>query len=317
VLAALWERESNRLSEAWVQALQAQPADPCAGRPVAELQVICRRGVQAFQAILQAEDDSLAQLFVADLIRRWASCGCGLPQIQAIFLAFRPVVRAQLLATYLSQDAANLTAFAHDCARLDAAIDGMLLRFGGDYQARAQAERDRQLAHLAELNARLAALATHDELTGLYNYRFFAQRLQEEMRRSRRYQRPLALIMADIDHFKDFNDRFGHQAGNQVLRQIATAVTATTRSTDIVARYGGEEFTVILPETGLRLAGEVAEHVRSAVADQVSVSGVRVTISLGVSVYQAGDADDAALLRRADAALYQAKQAGRNQVVVS
>ncbi len=173
-----------------------------------------------------------------------------------------------------------------------------------------------QLSRVRELSNQLAEAATHDELTGLYNYGFFIQRLAEETERSHRYHRPLALIMADIDHFKQVNDRFGHQVGNVVLQAAAGILSADVRGTDTVARYGGEEFAIILPETTGEEARVAAEHIRTLIADLRMPGAPNVTISLGVSEYQALDSDCECLIKRADGALYQAKHSGRNRVMM-
>ena len=174
-----------------------------------------------------------------------------------------------------------------------------------------------QLARVRDLSGQLAEAATHDDLTGLYNYGFFIQRLNEEIDRSQRYDRPLSLIMADVDHFKQVNDKFGHQVGNTVLQAVAATLTATTRSTDIVARYGGEEFAIILPETMVEDALRAAEHIRAAIASDHAPSRPNITMSLGVSEYQLLDTDGTSLIKRADRALYQAKQTGRNQALIN
>ena len=119
---------------------------------------------------------------------------------------------------------------------------------------------------LAEANARLAQLAVTDGLTGLYNHRHFHERLALEVERSQRSGLPLSLLMLDVDHFKQFNDTFGHPAGDEVLRQLARVLADARRANDVVARYGGEEFAVILVDTAKFTAAKVAERVRERVA---------------------------------------------------
>jgi diguanylate cyclase (GGDEF)-like protein len=174
-----------------------------------------------------------------------------------------------------------------------------------------------QLSRVRELSSQLAEAATHDELTGLHNYGFFIQRLADETERSHRYGRPLALIMGDVDHFKQVNDKYGHQTGNAVLQAVASILAADVRSTDVVARYGGEEFAIIMPETTWEEALVAAEHIRAAIAASHAPGRPDVTISLGISEYQILDSDCTHLIKRADSALYQAKKAGRNRALVS
>jgi diguanylate cyclase (GGDEF)-like protein len=173
-------------------------------------------------------------------------------------------------------------------------------------------ERARQ----AELYEKLAHT---DGLTNLYNYRFFQQLLSVEMSRARRFQRPLSLIMLDIDHFKLYNDVYGHQAGDHALRHLATLLRRSSRSYDLVARYGGEEFAIILPETGKGTAAEVAERIRACVeqlgpAPDERLPGGPFTISLGIASFPEDASDTGDLLLKADRALYQAKARGRNRL---
>jgi two-component system cell cycle response regulator len=165
-------------------------------------------------------------------------------------------------------------------------------------------------------NARLEELSRTDPLTGIANRRAFEEELHERFEVARRYNRPLSLAMLDIDYFKDANDAYGHQAGDEVLRCVARVIRRGSRQSDVVARYGGEEFVVILPETQLFEALQFAEKIRAAVAAE-DFGGMppRVTVSIGVATMghtifsTAGD-----LVAAADAALYRAKEKGRNRV---
>ena len=154
------------------------------------------------------------------------------------------------------------------------------------------------------------------------NRRWFDESLEREWQRALRDATPLSLILADIDHFKRYNDRYGHVAGDECLKQVAAAMQSCVhRGGDLVARYGGEEFAVILPTTDARHAGEIAERVRNAVialgikhAD--SSAGNVVSVSIGVaSVIPDQPGDGVPLVQAADRALYLAKNAGRNRVV--
>jgi diguanylate cyclase (GGDEF)-like protein len=160
--------------------------------------------------------------------------------------------------------------------------------------------------------------AVTDQLTGLYNRRAFAGMAAKEVGRARRYQRPLALILFDIDHFKGVNDTYGHLFGDHVLRVLTERVTKTTRGTDIVCRYGGEEFIVLMPEAGRDEALAMAERLREEISRMTVVTEggtLSLTISLGIaSLDPAGEDDLESLISRADRAMYQAKAAGRNAV---
>ncbi len=178
----------------------------------------------------------------------------------------------------------------------------------------------RQLAVALEsvrLQAAVHSLTVTDELTGLHNRRFFERELRREVDRSRRYTREVALVMIDVDHFKDYNDSFGHRAGDDALRRVAALlVGAAHRRLDAVSRYGGEEFAVLLAETDLEGARCVAERMRDAVATSQDFLRT-ITISAGVATPGSDGIDSEQLVLRADQALYQAKGEGRNRVCVA
>jgi diguanylate cyclase (GGDEF)-like protein len=171
------------------------------------------------------------------------------------------------------------------------------------------------------LHHRLRRQATEDELTGLANHRRFQEVLTREVERSRRSQRPVALVLLDIDNFKGVNDQHGHQQGDAVLREVAQAIQRSSRATDEPARYGGEELAVVLPDTDLEGARVAAEKMRRAVeALEVPLTGdlpLRVTVSAGVSVIEVdgAGAGPGSLVAAADAALYEAKRGGKNRSV--
>lgn len=176
---------------------------------------------------------------------------------------------------------------------------------------------------LRELASELESQTLVDGLTGIANRRRFDLHLDDEFRRAKRQDSPLSLVMIDVDYFKDYNDNYGHQRGDECLLQIAGALNRVlNRARDLVARYGGEEFTVVLPDTNEDGALQIAESMRTEVeALQVehAFSGVadHVTISLGVSTMTPGHTSmSGSLIHAADRALYQAKRSGRNCVVI-
>jgi diguanylate cyclase (GGDEF)-like protein/PAS domain S-box-containing protein len=165
------------------------------------------------------------------------------------------------------------------------------------------------------LEADLKHQATHDPLTGLINRQHFEDLLRQELERAQRYRTPFSLVMMDIDHFKAVNDGYGHLIGDMVLRVFAEALRGHLRSTDTLARWGGEEFMVLSPDTRRDGAVTLAEAVRLRVAETPMPGPGRVTVSLAVTAYQAGESAHE-LLKRVDDALYEAKRTGRNRVVV-
>jgi diguanylate cyclase (GGDEF)-like protein len=177
----------------------------------------------------------------------------------------------------------------------------------------------RQLASAiksTQLHSQVLELSLTDSLTGVHNRRYFEILLQKEIERCQRYNRYLAVIMIDIDLFKEYNDAFGHLAGDEALREVAQCVSrGARRGLDVVTRYGGEEFTIILPETDANGAIVVAEHVRQLVETDSKFLRT-VAISLGVAAQRGDQLRLQALVGQADKALYQAKQQGRNRSVV-
>ena len=189
-------------------------------------------------------------------------------------------------------------------------------------------ERERLVATLTNNNRRLAELndffrdlATKDGLTDVYNHRHLQETLAVEVQRARSFGRDLCVLFIDVDHFKRYNDRHGHQRGDEVLKKIAEILSAHARGTDVVARWGGEEFMVIAAETSLDAGQDLAERLRRAVYEhpfpgrETQPEG-QITISVGVAAL-APDGTKETLVGRADRAVYEAKSAGRNTVFVA
>jgi diguanylate cyclase (GGDEF)-like protein len=162
-------------------------------------------------------------------------------------------------------------------------------------------------------------LAITDPVTQIHNHRYFQERFREEFRRAERHGRPLSLIMIDVDHFKAFNDKFGHPEGDRALQEIAQSLKVATRDIDTVCRYGGEEFALILPETEPTVGIEVAERIRSRL-ENTPVGGNKktphvITLSIGVAGFPENGKTPEDIIDAADQALYAAKREGRNRVV--
>ncbi len=169
---------------------------------------------------------------------------------------------------------------------------------------------------LEEANRHLEAQAAIDSMTGLSNHRVFQQTLRSQVALANRHGQPLSLVMLDVDRFKMYNDRFGHPAGDTVLKTLGAIIRETVRVSDLPARYGGEEFAIILPQTTIPAAIEAAERIRSAVAEH-RFPHTRMTVSIGVAELHVHAEDADGLVRVADGALYLAKHSGRNCVAVA
>jgi diguanylate cyclase (GGDEF)-like protein len=171
----------------------------------------------------------------------------------------------------------------------------------------------------SRLHAELEQMVVIDELTGVYNYRFFTEKLADEKKRSARYHQPLSLLMVDIDWFKRCNDTYGHEAGNVLLKGVVGVIGGAIRDTDILARYGGEEFIVILPQTAHEDAHVIAERIRMQIEQSSFGNGVqfpllKATVSVGVTTYPDNGGGEDEIVTMVDRAMYIAKGQGKNTV---
>jgi diguanylate cyclase (GGDEF)-like protein len=170
------------------------------------------------------------------------------------------------------------------------------------------------------LQALLAASSLTDRLTGLYNYGTFVDYLHNEVTKVDRYGGQLTLLMMDLDHFKEFNDRHGHQTGNDLLRRVGACLRAAVREADMAARYGGEEFAVLIQGDeghGFELAERLRRTIETVAVEAHGGELVYATVSVGIASYRTGAGDQTELVERADAALYESKRRGRNRVTIA
>lgn len=297
--------------------------------------------------VIVVDDDRMTREFLDDLLRARGMTVCSLESGQDALAHVRDDPPDLVLLDVMLPGLDGL-----DCCRLiksmtsdgflpvvlltartdpDSRVDG--LRSGADdyickpFDKRELLERvnnmiriKRMHDHVHEAKARLEQLAIRDELTGLFNYRYLQSRLLEEFKRAERYREPLACVMGDIDHFKRVNDRYGHDIGDAVLREVGDRLSKAVRDIDVVTRYGGEEFLLVLPSTNFAGAVSVAERVRHVIGDEaMTLSGTsqQVTMSLGIGVFPSRDVRNKdELLKAADYALYKAKAAGRDTICV-
>lgn len=176
--------------------------------------------------------------------------------------------------------------------------------------------RERRLTHeRTVILEQLKELAITDDLTKLFNSRHFYNQIEQEVNRYNRYKRVFSILLIDVDHFKHFNDKYGHLEGDRILRRVARLITSCMRTMDTAYRYGGEEFTVLLPETSCDAALTVAERIKESVSSETLdyINDSQVTVSIGVTEYSEMDTVSD-LVKRADHAMYIAKQKGRNRI---
>ncbi len=241
-----------------------------------------------------------------------------IPDINSSFVAVSSVIMQE-----------NIKSLVAVPLRLDNRVVGIL--YVDDFSPRDFTNREISALKLLGNQAAIALLkaqamqqtmefAITDGLTKLFNHRYFQERLDQELRRSRRYKHPISLVMADIDFFKSYNDQFGHPRGDTALKTVAGIMREMTRETDIIARYGGEEFVMVLPETTKVEATKLAKRIVEAIAaesffgEEAMPSG-KFTISMGVAAMPDDASNKQELIDCADKALYKAKDGGRNQAV--
>ena len=256
-------------------------------------------------------------------VRRFRDVALGV----IAFLLIAVTASAYRLGRLIARPLDRLTKAAGEVAAGDLTVDLPAAPGGGEigyltdvfnhmvYRLRdGRAELDRINETLRKKNEELELLSTTDSLTGLSNHRSLMKRLDDEVARFRKDRKGFSVLVGDVDHFKQFNDAFGHPAGDEVLQTIAEIMRDSTRKTDCCARYGGEEFVIVLPDTAVADAMDTAEHIRARVAAK-KFNGRKMTLSIGVATFP-DDADDAeAIIAVADEALYQAKREGRDRTV--
>jgi len=256
-------------------------------------------------------------------VRRFRDVAFGV----IVFLLIAVTAAAYRLGRLIARPLDRLTKAAGEVAAGDLTVDLPAAPGGGEigyltdvfnhmvYRLRdGRAELDRINETLRKKNDELELLSTTDSLTGLSNHRSLMKRLDDEVARFRKEKRGFSVLVGDVDHFKQYNDAFGHPAGDEVLQTIAEIMRDSTRKVDCCARYGGEEFVIVLPDTAAADALDTAEHIRARVAAK-KFSGRKMTLSIGVATFPE-DADDAeSIIAVADEALYQAKREGRDRTV--
>ncbi len=290
--------------EVRLYAVRRVPADGASGTPLAV--VISAPKDAIYRDVNRALTQTLAGIAAVTLVlllTAWYGARRLVLRPIRIMLEMTQRVRAGDLTART-----GLKAGHEELCQLGAALDEM----AGQLQL-----RDVKLGKALE---DLREQAVTDSLTGLHNRRYFWEALGREVLAARRKRTPFSVILLDIDHFKNVNDTWGHDAGDAVLKQIAAVIRASVRGSDIAVRHGGEEFAMLLPDTTTEVAWQRAEELRHALAAleiRYGSGTIRITASFGVAEYIDHGDDGTELMNAADEAMYAAKNAGRNQVVVS
>lgn len=254
----------------------------------------------------------VAEISCTEVFRQLAH----LRNVTLLIMAGMLVVAAALgyaLGLFIARPLNRLTRGAAKVAAGDLDVD-LPIASGGEVGYLTEVFNN-MVARLRASRHELELLSVTDPMTGLYNRRRMMEVLDNEVLRSQRLEHTFAVLMADVDHFKQYNDAYGHPAGDEVLKRIGRLLSEATRDVDFVARYGGEEFFVLMPETDVARAAHVADRIRERLAQEMPAGGV--TLSFGIAEFPAHGDTGPALIAVADAALYEAKHEGRDQVVVA
>ncbi len=313
--ANILARYHEDIVDAWLGRLRVVEGSGVGGRPADEARALGRMLFRALLLSVAEDHPDQVRALVQEIGPRLVEAGFRLAESQQAILRVKEVVTPHL-ANALRGD---LDAFLFTSHAIDRFIQMVVCELAEGYPTFVHSHSDAYVKQLEERNRLLEHLVIRDGLTGLYNYRYFQERLREELERARRYARDLTLLLVDVDRFKCVNDTLGHPAGDRALVDVASRIRATIRDTDVPARYGGDEFAVILPEATRDGGQAVGERIRAAVEGFDVAAGERrhrLTLSIGIAAFPS-DADDARpLIELSDQALYQAKRSGGNRVAV-
>ncbi len=314
-LGAVLRCARAEIVEGLTRTLRGMPDSGYAAQPPAALRESTGAAFDALVRALESGEVGGLRAFAVEVAAERAKQGFRLSEPLQAFAELRSGMEHALRTAWADDPAAVLAA----TQRVQRVVDLAMWTFADAYVDATMTDTAQYLQRLRELNAQLTDESTHDKLTGLYDRGYFDMALTRETQRAARYNRPLALAMADIDHFKRVNDSYGHPMGDLALQHVAGLLLGAVRATDYVCRYGGEEFAILLPETNLSQAVAMAERTRSSIEARPVNLGtpVPMTICLGVAAYPAQATDGPTLVAQADTALYAAKAAGRNRVAAA
>jgi diguanylate cyclase (GGDEF)-like protein len=326
-VAVVLQNHRQEIVTQWARVLKTNTFTGYSDVSVTELESSCMQCLGALIATLRDGDHGKMRRFVHREVRQRLAQGYLESEIDQLLCSLRLAAWPLIAEEWANDGRAAVAALQ----ALQHALDYAVLQLSDFYQELAQQKAEEHLAEMEAMNRRLEEISVRDALTGLYNRRYFGDRLGHEFERSSRHGRPVALLMFDIDHFKRINDTYGHQTGDDVLRAVAQTLINQTRTIDVICRYGGEEFAALLPETpfdgALLLAERLREHValmelKARAHDHgngpATDRPVRCTISVGLAMLDRETMKTPdSLVAAADEALYVAKNGGRNRVEVS
>lgn len=280
----------------------------------AELFDLCEEFFNALIEVLERNNFLSLRRFIEKLCHIRSSQGFRLSEVQRAYYSFFDVVKP-----IIKQLEAKALVPPGTLNTISDILLETMFELSEAYHRKLDGKIYNYIHIIEEANLELKKISTIDELTGCYNYRYFIYSLNSEIYRAKRYNRPLSLVMFDIDNFKGLNDKFGHLFGDKVLKKMGEVLRKTLRSSDAGFRYGGEEFSIILPETEREKAFISAERIRKEVSNtpfNIEDELLRITISGGVEGFSDKPLDKNSLIARADKALYLAKNNGRNQAML-
>lgn len=305
-IVSLWVKQIKSFGGSYIQV------------DTAELASFCEEFIYAFIEVLAKGSMIKLRRFIGRISHIRSSQGFMLSEVQKAYYSFCDVVKPIVRQVKLRKNSVDKVK--------DGIIDSInsimidtLFELSEAYHRTLDDKLDRYVDEIEKINVKLKDTSIRDDMTGCYNRRYFESMLDSEIERSRRYKRPLSLTIFDIDHFKDFNDKYGHAFGDEILKNIGVLLRKMTRGSDTVYRYGGEEFSVILPETNNKKAHKCAERIREKIYSNIfCIKGKRLKIAIsgGVSGFDKELLSKKRLVTMADKALYQAKKTGRNKIAL-
>jgi diguanylate cyclase (GGDEF)-like protein len=301
---------SDELVTDWAALLPAAGA-PWESITSDEREQACRKLITAVLSSLNNRSRGALRHAAEAFVRTAAAEGVRPVEIHRALHSLRELYYGAVREAFLTEPTLHVLAWE----RLDDTLDEFVIDTADSCDRVSYAVHEQRLRKLEEQNRVLLHDVARDPLTGLYNRGYFDERLVQEVRRARRREHTLALIMFDIDHFKSINDRFGHPVGDTAIRAVGDLAHRVVRLEDLSARIGGDEFALILPETKSDDAVIPAERLRLAVTSLDIGSNLTLTLSIGVAAFQAGETE-LELLARADKAMYQSKNRGGNAITV-